>query len=145
MKNMAFNTGDEGTAAVARLKRDWTRINSLFTDLAGYWDDMARQMLKHAITISLNDQDKQQFTGTVLDKDFTAKLTSTIVGEQLWGKVIVVTPDPVTGKNRLACSFLIDSDGNVTSSDGAPLLSLRDDNAPLYRLLCVFIGALAAA
>lgn len=145
MKNMTFNTGEEGMAAVARLKRDWIRINSLFTDLAGYWDDVARQMPLLAITIALNDQDKLQFTGRTFDKDFTAKLTSTIVGEQLWGKVTVVTPDPVTGKNRLAFSFLIDSNGNVASGDGDPLLNLHDDNSPSYRLLCVFIGALAAA
>lgn len=145
MQSMKFKHSEDGTAAVAQLKRSWSNTISRFTDLSEHWEDMAKRMLKLAITISLNEQDKLQFSGRAFDKDFTAKLTSTIVGDQLLGKVTVITPDPVTGRNRMACSFFISPDGTVTSDDGAQLLSLRDDNEPSYRLFCLFIETLAAA
>lgn len=145
MQSMRFETSDEGNAAVAKHKISWKRVSTQFSYLADYWQDITKTYLKEVLTISQNDASPLTLTGKCLDKDFTIKLASTMVGIQLMGKVITLTSDPVTGENRQAWSFILSPEGNVLNVAGEILMSNDDHEAPNYRLTCAMIEAIAAA
>lgn len=145
MQSMRFKTGDEGNAAVASHRWAWKRVNTQFNDLADYWQDITKTHLKEVLTISQNAASPLTLTGKCLDKDFTIKLASTMVANQLMGKVIALTSDQVTGENQQAWSFILSPDGNALSVAGEMLMSRSDEEAPYYRLTCAMIEAIAAA
>lgn len=145
MQSMRFKTGDEGNAAVAKHRISWQRVSTQFSDLADYWQHIAKTRLKEVLTLTQNDAQQPTLTGKCLDKDFSIRLTTTMVGDQLMGKIIALTSDPVTGENRQAWSFILSSEGNVLNAAGEKLMSRSEDEAPDYRLTCAMIEAIAAA
>lgn len=140
-----FKNGDDANALMAKLQGRWNRITLQFADLMDSWSGLASKYLSMIVTINSIEEGSFQFTGIAFGKSFTVKLTSHIVSDDLYGRVIVHIPNELESNRTLAAEFWLSPEGQISSLDGAEIIHRADDNAPDYRLLCAIIQAVAAA
>ncbi|OGQ56656.1 MAG: hypothetical protein A3J24_08180 [Deltaproteobacteria bacterium RIFCSPLOWO2_02_FULL_53_8] len=145
MQAMNFNDADAATVALADLKRKWVKITRQFSEWTEYWSEVAHQKLSHIVVIDPTDEVGPRFTATTLGKDFTVEMTSRIINGELYGRVLIHTPDPLNNSRLLAGEFLMSDNGKILSPEGAEIYDRNANNTADYILFCEIIRVAIAA
>ncbi len=145
MHAMKFNDADEATNALAGFKRKWVRITKQFSDLAEHWSEVASDHLHQIVSIDLIDAGGHHFTATTLGKKFTVEITSRIVNDELYGRVLIHTSNPLDSTRLLAGEFLMSDNGMILSADGTEISDRNAKSTADYQLFCEIIRVAIAA
>lgn len=145
MQAMKFNDAETATNALGTFNRKWIRITRQFSELSEYWGDVATTHLSKIVTVDAIDDGNQRFTASTLGKKFTVELMPRIVNDELYGRVLIYTPNPLNSTNLLAGEFLMSENGKILSVDGTEIFDRHATSTGDYQLFCEVIRVAMAA
>lgn len=135
MQSLRHGSAIEIAKELDQIKRKWNRITQIFQENVERWQQMAPQHFAGILALAPGKPGETRLCATTLGKDFVIELAPTIRNDELFGKVTARVSEYPGKRSVLACELLINTDGQILSSDGERLIDMYESDSPGYRLL----------